>query len=171
GSYPTDWQSTAWLANAFAKTNAKQANHSKAIAGQAIAPEGNTTPKLSKNERSRQQTEQAEQAERVAAAWLRVAYNRAAAKDFAGAVRALEQISPETAVYAYVPTKLAEYHWKKDIRAVWLLQQAYNCAAAGAFAEALNFLNQIPPDAQVFETARLKILEYTQKQKLLGAIY
>ena len=76
----------------------------------------------------------------------------------------LKQISPETTAAAKIQPKLAEYQEKQRIKADYLLQQAYNQAAKRDFQGALNYLSQIPPGTSTYETAQIKMAEYSQKQ-------
>lgn len=93
------------------------------------------------------------------------AYESAKAKDFSTALEYLRQIPIESSVTPTVQEKLVEYKQKQYIRASYLLQQAYNLAYVGQFADALEFLNQIPQDTPVYAQAQIKIPEYTQKQR------
>ena len=95
---------------------------------------------------------------------LQQAYDRAALKDFSGALKDLKRIPPHTAAGAKIQSKLVEYGHKQQIKANSLLQQAYNRAALGDFSAALGYLNQIPHDSVVHAQAVAKIAEYTHKQ-------
>ncbi len=44
------------------------------------------------------------------------------------------------------------------------MQQAYNSASERDFKSALNYLSQIPQDTPTYETAQIKLAEYSQKQ-------
>ncbi|MEQ9668999.1 hypothetical protein [Coleofasciculus sp. G2-EDA-02] len=92
------------------------------------------------------------------------AYAKAQKKDFTEALNLLKQIPPETTTAATIQPKLAEYEEKQRIKAEYLLQQAYNQAAKRDFKGALNYLSQIPPGTSVYETAQIKMAEYSQKQ-------
>ncbi|TBR60531.1 serine/threonine protein kinase [Mastigocladus laminosus UU774] len=96
------------------------------------------------------------------------AYEKAAVKDFNTAVEYLQQIPQENSVHNLVQQKLAEYQQKQHIRAVFLLQQAYNKAEIGEFNSAVNFLQQVPKNSSVYATAQTKLEEYVQKQRLQG---
>ncbi len=103
----------------------------------------------------------------IRADWLlQRAYDRAAVKDFSGAIRFIEQIPPRSNIYTKVQTKLAEYRRKQNVRADWLLQQAYDFAADRQFATAIDFLYQIPEGTDAFTIARTKIDEYAEKDYL-----
>ncbi|MDJ0735934.1 MAG: serine/threonine-protein kinase [Nostocaceae cyanobacterium] len=101
---------------------------------------------------------------------LAKAYNKAAEKDFSGALTYLRQIPPESAAGAVVQKKLSEYKQKQKIRAVYLLQQAYNKAASTDFDAALKFLKQVPKDTPVYATAKAKMAEYSRKQRIQAAV-
>lgn len=97
---------------------------------------------------------------------LQQAYEQAVAKDFAGALNTFKQIPQETKAYALVEEKTAEYDQKLKIRANYLLQQAYNRAAARDFTGALEHLQKIPKGTPSYAIAQQKIAEYTQKQNI-----
>lgn len=97
---------------------------------------------------------------------LQKAYTKAAEKDFSTALSYLKQIPEHTSAGAVVQEKLAEYSEKQQVRAVHLLQQAYNRAGQGDFTAALKFLGQIPQDTTVYSVAQQKLAEYTEKQAI-----
>jgi serine/threonine protein kinase len=97
---------------------------------------------------------------------LTKAYEKAAAKDFSTALTYLDQIPKETSANAVVKQKLDEYKKKQQVRAIYLLQQAYNQAAVGEFNTAVNFLQQVPKNTTVYKVAQDKLIEYTQKQRI-----
>lgn len=97
---------------------------------------------------------------------LQYAFERAAEKDFTAAIAHLQKISLHTSIGAKVQPKLAEYSQKQQIRAMALLQQAYDLAADRHFAEAIKFLAVIPPNTPAGAIAREKQIEYTQKQQI-----
>jgi hypothetical protein len=94
------------------------------------------------------------------------AYEKAAVKDFSTALTYLQQVPKETSATHLVKEKLAEYNQKQHIRAIFLLQQAYNKAEIGEFDTAVKFLQQVPQNSSVYATAKAKLEEYTQKQRL-----
>ncbi len=94
------------------------------------------------------------------------AYAKAAKKDFSTALTYLRQIPPESAAGAVVQKKLQEYKEKQRVRAVYLLQQAYNKAATTDFDTALKFLKQVPQDTPVYPIVQTKIAEYSRKQRI-----
>jgi serine/threonine protein kinase len=98
------------------------------------------------------------------------AYQRAMARDFMGALADLEQIPAEASVYARAQEKLQEYKIKRDIRAVFYLQQAFNRAEQGDFATAITFLRRVPRQAPAAAIAQKKLVEYTAKQRLRSQI-
>ncbi len=100
---------------------------------------------------------------------LQQAYNRAADKDFTGALAYLEQVPKDTPAYATAQQKIREYTQKQRIRANYLLQRAYNRSFLKDFAGALAYLKQVPVDTPSYAIAQQKILEYTQKQRLKAA--
>lgn len=98
---------------------------------------------------------------------LAQAYEKASLKDFSGALDYLSQIPQESSAGTIVQQKLAEYNQKKQIRAAYLLQKAYNKAAEGDFDAAVKFLQQVPKDTPVSATAQAKLIEYSQKQRIV----
>jgi serine/threonine protein kinase len=100
---------------------------------------------------------------------LAKAYEKASLKDFSGALDYLSQIPEESSAGVIVQQKLAEYNQKKRIKAAYLLQKAYNKAAERDFGDAVKFLQQIPKDTPVYATAQVKLIEYTQKQRIVQA--
>jgi serine/threonine protein kinase len=98
---------------------------------------------------------------------LAQAYEKASLKDFTGALDYLNQIPEESSAGTIVQQKLAEYNQKKQIRAAYLLQKAYNKAAEGDFDAAVKFLQQVPKDTPVSATAQAKLIEYSQKQRIV----
>lgn len=96
---------------------------------------------------------------------LSKAYEKARLKDFSAALNYLRQIPEETSAGALVQQKLAEYNQKKEVRASFLLQKAYNKASEHDFVGAVQFLQQVPKDTPIYATAQVKLLEYTQKQR------
>lgn len=98
---------------------------------------------------------------------LAQAYEKASLKDFSGALDYLNQIPEESSAGTIVQQKLAEYNQKKQIRAAYLLQKAYNKAAEGDFDAAVKFLQQVPKDTPVSATAQAKLIEYSQKQRIV----
>ncbi|MCP2729673.1 serine/threonine protein kinase [Limnofasciculus baicalensis] len=95
---------------------------------------------------------------------LAMAYGQAAQKDFTSAIAFLKQIPPETPTGAKIYPKLSEYQEKQRIKAQSLLQQAYQRAGERDFKAALNYLTQIPEDTPTYQTAQVKMAEYSQKQ-------
>ncbi|MFW6358983.1 MAG: protein kinase domain-containing protein [Chroococcales cyanobacterium] len=94
------------------------------------------------------------------------AYEYADKKDFTQALAYLRQIDPETPTGSKIQPKIEEYTAKEDIRANYLLQQAYDSAAKRDFVTAIQFLKQIPQHRVAGEIAQAKIEEYTKKQKI-----
>jgi serine/threonine protein kinase len=98
---------------------------------------------------------------------LAQAYEKASLKDFSGALDYLSQIPEESSAGTIVQQKLAEYNQKKQVRAAYLLQKAYNKAAEGDFDAAVKFLQQVPKDTPVSATAQAKLIEYSHKQRIV----
>lgn len=98
---------------------------------------------------------------------LQKAYERALEKDFTTALEILKQIPPDTSVSKTVQQKLAEYKKKQNIKADYLLGQAYKRAEVKDFLGALSFIKQIPEEASAYKQAQAKIAEYSQMQRLL----
>lgn len=101
---------------------------------------------------------------------LAIAYRQAAQKDFTSAIASLKQIPPETPTGAKIYPKLSEYQEKQRIKAESLLQQAYQRAGERDFKAALNYLAQIPEDTPTYQTAQVKMAEYSQKQASLEEV-
>jgi serine/threonine-protein kinase len=95
---------------------------------------------------------------------LQRAYQRAALKDFTGALALIKEIPPETPTGIQIQPKLSEYSRKQQIKADSLLQQAYNRASQRDFIGALEYLSKIPEETPAYETAQIKMAEYSQKQ-------
>lgn len=104
-----------------------------------------------------------QQLDAQAQAWIELAQRRAQQRDFQGAIIALEQIPVGSSYYQNLQPKLQEYRQQREIRATWLLQQAYDQAALGQFSEAIAYLQQIPQGTPAYSTARLKLDEYRLK--------
>jgi serine/threonine protein kinase len=96
---------------------------------------------------------------------LKQAYQRAEAKDFAGALNLLEKIPEGTPTHARIKDKIAEYQTKRQIKATALLQQAYNHAAQKDYQAAIQVLKQIPSETSAYQIAQGKINEYNLKQR------
>ncbi|MEM7727312.1 MAG: serine/threonine-protein kinase [Cyanobacteria bacterium P01_A01_bin.45] len=99
---------------------------------------------------------------------LSKAYAKAEDKDFSSALNYLRQIPVESSTGNVVQQKLAEYSHKKDVRAVYLLQKAYNSAEKKDFDGAVKFLEKIPTNSPVYAQAQTKLSEYNRKQKFLA---
>lgn len=95
---------------------------------------------------------------------LKQAYNRAQEKDFRGALALIKQIPKETPTGAGIQPKLLEYTQKQQVKAESSLQKAYLRAAKKEFSQAMKFLAEIPEDTSAYETAQIKMAEYSQKQ-------
>ena len=100
---------------------------------------------------------------------LAKAYEKAAAKDFNTALNYLNQIPRGTATDKVIDLKVAEYDEKRQIRAAYLLQEAYQKATNRDFKTAVQFLRQIPKDTPVYAIAQAKMVEYTQKQRIIAS--
>ncbi|HBE18918.1 MAG TPA: hypothetical protein DEG17_06115 [Cyanobacteria bacterium UBA11149] len=101
---------------------------------------------------------------------LAIAYQQAAQKDFTSAIATLKQITPETPTGGKIYPKLSEYQEKQRIKAESLLQQAYQKAEERDFKAALTYLAQIPEDTPTYQTAQIKMAEYSQKQASIEEI-
>ncbi|MDF5709772.1 MAG: serine/threonine-protein kinase [Nostoc sp. S4] len=99
---------------------------------------------------------------------LAKAYESANIKDFSGALQYLRQIPKESSAGAIIQDKLAEYNRKRQIRAAYFLNKAYNQASIGDFNSAIKLLKSIPNDTLVSAEAQLKLNEYTRKQRVLA---
>jgi serine/threonine protein kinase len=99
---------------------------------------------------------------------LAKAYDSASIKDFSTALQYLRQIPRESSAGAIVQEKLAEYNRKRQIRAAYFFNKAYNQASIGDFDRAVKLLRNIPKDTLVYAEAQVKLNEYTRKQRLLA---
>lgn len=97
---------------------------------------------------------------------LAKAYEKAAVKDFQTALDYLNQIPENTTTGRTIAPKIAEYEHKRQIRAAYILQKAYNKATNRDFQAAVNYLEQIPKDTPVYAVAQAKLIEYKQKYRL-----
>lgn len=94
---------------------------------------------------------------------LKQAYQRAEAKDFAGALTLLEKIPDGTPTHARIQEKISEYQAKRQIKGNALLQQAYDRAAQKDYQAAIQLLKQIPSETSAHQIAQNKINEYNLK--------
>jgi serine/threonine protein kinase len=94
---------------------------------------------------------------------LKQAYQRAEAKDFAGALTLLEKIPEGTPTHARIQEKISEYQAKRQIKGNALLQQAYNHAAQKNYQAAIQLLKQVPSETSAYQIAQGKINEYNLK--------
>lgn len=142
----------------------KRGNWSAAIAlAQSLPPE---SPAYSQA-RSQVEIWQTHQArEATANSWIAIARDRAQQRDFQGAIAALDRVPPGSSAYGRVAPKLAEYRRKRDVRATWLLQRAYDAADRRDFAAALAYLQQIPPGTPASDRAGAKRAQYRQQQNV-----
>ncbi len=101
----------------------------------------------------------------VAQTLLNKAYSSADTKDFTTALSYLQQIPPESSIASVIKEKLAEYSRKQEVKAVHLLQLAYNQAEIKEFTKAIRIIKQIPKATDTYATAQLKLAEYTQKHR------
>ncbi|NET81866.1 MAG: hypothetical protein F6J94_07885 [Moorea sp. SIO1F2] len=97
---------------------------------------------------------------------LEQAYNQAIERDFTGALNTFKQIPKGTKAYATIEEKVPEYTQKRNIKANFLLQQAYNRAAQQDFTNALVYLKKIPKHTDAYPKAQEKIVDYTAKQEM-----
>jgi serine/threonine-protein kinase len=97
---------------------------------------------------------------------LQAAFNHAYEQRFIEAMDALRRIPPESNAYAQVPSKFVEYEQKRDIRAHYYLQQAYDEAQDLNFAQAIAYLQRIMPETPVYAIAQVKQVEYAEKLHL-----
>ncbi|MGQ4647510.1 hypothetical protein [Lyngbya aestuarii] len=101
---------------------------------------------------------------------LQQAYQQAAQKNFTEAIVLLKKISPETSTGAQIKPKLTEYQQKQEIKAKSLLQKAYGLAVKRDFIGAQKYLSEIPQNTAAYETAKVKLAEYSQKQNSLEEV-
>ena len=105
----------------------------------------------------------------VAEQSLKKAFQAARKREFNLALYHLEQIHPRTKIGRTIKPKLAEYQQKKEVRATYLLQQAYNLAEKRQFKQAIVYLERIPSQTKAGEVVPQKIAEYQEKQKIRAA--
>lgn len=98
--------------------------------------------------------------------WLQLAFDRGRDRDFHGALQALERVPQGSSLYDRVASKTAEYRQKRDVRAAWLLQQAFDRAAVKDFSTALTYLQQIPPGTPAYEKVAPKLAQYHRQRNL-----
>jgi serine/threonine protein kinase len=94
---------------------------------------------------------------------LKQAYQKAEAKDFAGALTLLEKIPEGTPTHARIQEKISEYQAKRQIKGTALLQEAYNYAAKKDYQAAIQLLKQVPSETSAYQIAQEKINEYHLK--------
>ncbi len=107
-----------------------------------------------------------EQAEAAAKDLLAQASQAAYERNFTQALDYLGQIVPKTTIGQRIQPKIEEYRLKEQIRAMHFLQRAYDQAAVGEFKAAIAELQQIPAHTPAGQTAREKLVEYTEKQSI-----
>ena len=131
-----------------------------------VLNEANKTPNIAVWQQKIQPfVEQAKpQLEAEAQQLLQKAYKQALQKDFTAAIVSLKQISPDTPTGAKIKPKLTEYQQKQQVKANYLLEQAYDQAAKRDFNSALKYLSQVPQDTPTYEKAQAKMAEYSIKQ-------
>lgn len=115
-------------------------------------------------------SQEQQQLDAQAQPWIEVAQRHAQQQNFQGAIMALEQIPLGSSYYQQLQPKLQEYRQKRDIRANWLLQQAYDAAANRDFTGALDYLRMIPPGTEARDRALEKLAQY-QEQKTIHATW
>ena len=97
---------------------------------------------------------------------LEIADAQAREQQFSRAIAELQQIPVDAQVYDLAQRHIAEYAKKREIRAQYLLQRADYQAAVKNFANAVDYLQQIPSGSSVSDLAQQKILEYTARHRL-----
>lgn len=163
-----NWQ-TEWQANAK-QVEAIITAHNAKDWQQVIA----LSQKLGNNALAKQKVTQlvtAAQFEIDVAAYQRVqkAFNLAADYQFENALTTLKDAPPNSKFAPVISEKLTEYANKKQLRAQYYFQQAVNHAEAREFKEAVTLLEQIDPDTKPHAIAEIKIVEYSEKQKIKEA--
>lgn len=98
-----------------------------------------------------------------ATALLQKAYNRAAKRDFEGALIYLRQIHPDTAAYGTAQPKIQEYTKKQEIRLKAWLETAEKQANASSYLSALTSLEKIPTGSSLDVKVQEKTAEYTDR--------
>lgn len=99
---------------------------------------------------------------------LSQAYDKATDRDFNSAINYLEQIPQNSSKGDVARQKLLEYTQKRQIRAAYLLQKAFNKAENRNFDDAVKYLEQIPQETTVYAIAQAKLIEYNQKQRIIA---
>lgn len=100
---------------------------------------------------------------------LAKAFMEARKRNFTAALAHLEAIHPRTRIGATIEPKLREYRQKEQVRATFLLQQAYDSAQERQFKQAIGYLEQIPPNTNASKMVPVKVAEYQQKQRIRDA--
>jgi serine/threonine protein kinase/chaperonin cofactor prefoldin len=98
-----------------------------------------------------------------ATALLQKSYNRAAVRDFEGALAYLKQINPETGVYNKARKKIQEYTKKQEIRLKAILEAADRQASENNYLAAITSLEKIPTGTTLDSEVQEKTTEYTDK--------
>lgn len=166
GGYLLQFSPGATEANVLSA--AREANQIEAIASNSVAVSSNslTTPEAPASIEL-ENSQRANEAE--AHQLLQQAYNRAIARDFAGALDSLDRIPSGTSAYEFARAKILEYtekqRYKLEVEAHQLLQQAYNRAESKDFAAALGFIKQIPKGTLAHAQVQTKLVEYSKKQR------
>ncbi|WP_421654923.1 protein kinase domain-containing protein [Leptothermofonsia sp. ETS-13] len=98
-----------------------------------------------------------------AIALLQKSYNRAAVRDFEGAIAYLKQIHPETSIFNKAEKKIQEYNRKQEIRLKALLEAADRQASESNYLAAITSLEKIPADITLAPEVQEKTTEYIDK--------
>ncbi|MCT7952518.1 serine/threonine-protein kinase [Ancylothrix sp. C2] len=103
---------------------------------------------------------------------IKVSSEKAKAKDFTGAIKALSQIPKGLPNYAKIKVKIDEYSQKQQIKneviGQRLLQQAYKRAQVKDYNGAIKTLKQVPKDTKAYTTAQAKRVDFAKRLRGKG---
>ncbi|MBE9041249.1 hypothetical protein IQ235_10705, partial [Oscillatoriales cyanobacterium LEGE 11467] len=102
--------------------------------------------------------------------WVEEAYRLAAVGEFDGALSALQEVPPDTTLYAKIQPKFSEYQKKQRLQqetiAYQSVREAYALAGKNDFTGALTALERVPSGTAAFDRIGPKLEEYRQKQEI-----
>ena len=103
---------------------------------------------------------------------IKLSSEKAKAKDFSGAIKALSQIPKGLPNYAKIQVKIDEYsqkqHIKNEVIGQRLLQQAYKRAQVKDYTGAIKTLKQVPKGTKAYTTAQAKRVDFAKRLRTKG---
>lgn len=103
---------------------------------------------------------------------IKVSSEKAKAKDFSGAIKALSQIPKGLPNYGKIQVKIDEYsqkqHIKNEVIGQRLLQQAYKRAQVKDYTGAIKTLRQVPKGTKAYTTAQAKRVDFAKRLRGQG---